>query len=484
MRRLFYKIFLWFWLAIIVVSVTLVGFTASEHSRVSEDEHWSSKYGPLVDLWAQREAEIYDREGQPGLQQYDNKFVIDPATHSYMFDSSGTETLGRAVPQRIAQIASEVASSHEIAPQFFTSERIIAKKTVTPSGRAYVGVVEYPQPSVLRRRLFEFVIPDIGAKDLFRLLSVIVVAGLFCFWLARQITNPIGKLRVATREIANERLETRVDHAVLTRRDELADLGRDFDRMAQRLDSLVTAQRRLLADVSHTLRSPLARLSVALGLAREGVRPETSKHLDRIELECERLNTLIGQLLTMSRVDSGIDLDQKKRFDLAVLLEEITADGDYEARGNRRSVELVSAARCTVEGVPEMLRGAIENVVRNAVRYTAEGTSVKVSMDCHETPSGGRAVIQVRDHGPGVPQEELAEIFVPFHRLPDNLRQDGTGLGLAITERTMRFHNGTVSAANALGGGLVVTLELPVVAWSASEAANKIDQDVSASLRS
>jgi signal transduction histidine kinase len=484
MRRLFYKIFLWFWLAIIVVSVTLVALTASEYSRASEDEHWSSKYGPIVDLWAQREAEILDSEGKNDLLKYDSRFVLEPALRSYMFDASGSEVLGRVAPPRIMQIAAQLASSTQIEPQFYSSERIIAKKTIGAGGHAYVGIVVYPQPSVMRRRLFEFFSVDVDPKDLLRLGAVIAVAGLFCFWLARQITRPIGKLRLATREIANEHLETRVDKEVLTRRDELADLGRDFDRMAQRLDSLVAAQRRLLADVSHALRSPLARLSVALGLAREDVTPETARHLDRIELESDRLNSLIGQLLTMARVEGGVDLDQKKRFDLNLLLEEITADGDYEARGKRRSVELVTTTPCVVDGVPEMLRGAIENVVRNAVRHTAEGTTVAISMNSIPGPSGPRALIQVRDHGPGVPEAELPEIFVPFHRVPDASHQDGTGLGLAITERTIRFHAGSVSAVNAPGGGLLVTIELPIVSSSASPATNEVDRRIPTPVRS
>lgn len=466
MRRLFYKIFLWFWLAIIVVSVTLVGLTASEHSRTSEDRNWRNKYGPVVDLWAQREGEVLDRDGKDGLQRYLSRFVLDPGVHEYILNASGTEILTRSVPSRVAQIATQVASSSATDPQFFTAERIIAEKINGSDGHAYVAVVTYPQPSVLRRRLFEFLFADIVTRDLLRLLVVLSVAGIFCFWLARQITNPIGKLRLATREIANERLKTRVDEEVLTRRDELADLGRDFDRMAQRLDLLVTAQRRLLSDVSHTLRSPLARLSVALGLAREGIKPETARHLDRIELECDRLNQLIGQLLTIARVDSGIDIDQKKTIDLAALVEEVAADGDYEARGRNRAVHFPGASPCMIEGSPELLRGAIENVVRNAVRHTPELTTVEISVEPINAAAGPRAVITVRDHGQGVPEDAIGEIFLPFRRVPGNSSENGTGLGLAITERAIRCHGGGVAAANAPGGGLIVTLELPALAAS------------------
>jgi signal transduction histidine kinase len=252
---------------------------------------------------------------------------------------------------------------------------------------------------------------------------------------------------------------------VLTRRDELADLGRDFDRMAERIEALVSAHRHFLADASHALRSPLARLNVALALVRR--RPEsqaTAEHLDRIERETERLNVLIGQLLVMARLDSGVDLERTASFDLGVLVDEVAADADYEARGRQCTVEFTQPFPCPVEGAREMLRGAVENVVRNGVRHTAVGTSVEIAITCPFTADGPRVVVQVRDHGPGVPEESLTELFTPFHHIESGWQGgDRTGLGLAITKRTLDIHGGAVRAANAPGGGLIVTLELPLL---------------------
>jgi two-component system sensor histidine kinase CpxA len=185
--------------------------------------------------------------------------------------------------------------------------------------------------------------------------------------------------------------------------------------------------------------------------------------LDRIERETERLNKLIGQLLTMARADSGVDLEQKKLFDLGLLMEEVAADGDYEARSRNCAVEFNSPPECMIAGAPEMLRGALENVVRNGIRHTAEGTKVVISMECRRAGVGPRAVIQIRDHGAGVSEDTIGELFLPFHQVLDATHQDGAGLGLAITERAFRLHGGNVTAANAPGGGLIVTLELPVV---------------------
>lgn len=462
MRRLFYKIFLWFWLGIAVVSATLVASTALTHSRSEQEERWRVRYGPLVDFWAQRQAAILDHDGKSGLKKYIGSIVKDPAVHDFMFDGEH-EVLGQQTPSRVLQIAAQVDQTSPVEPRFFTEERIIGEKALGPSGRAYVVIVTYPALPMVPRPVFQFLFPDLRRDEIIRLVALLVVAAFFSFWLARHITSPIDKLRFAAREIANEHLEARADKTVVSRHDELADLGRDFDRMAQRIDALVTAQRRLLADVSHTLRSPLTRLSVALSLARQGAEPETLEHLDRIERETDYLNKLIGQLLTMARVDSGVDLEQKKTFDLGILMEEVAADGHYEARSRNRAVVFTPSPECVIEGAPEILRGAIENVVRNAVRHTAEGTDVEITMKCRRVGEKPQAIIHVRDHGAGVPEDAIAELFLPFHQVLDRMRQDGAGLGLAITERAFRLHGGNVIAANAPGGGLVVTLELPMV---------------------
>jgi signal transduction histidine kinase len=467
MRRLFYKIFLWFWLGMVLVSATLIASTALTHSRSAEDERWRQRFAPILELRAQRTAELYDRDGTSAVEKYlsSPEHERRDSIRDYMFDEGGREVLGRQAPDQVLRVLAEARQSPGGKPHFFTQERVAAELTVGPSGRPYLFVTAFPPRAMVPRSLSRFLFADLDREGIMRLVAVLVVAGIFCFWLARHITSPIDKLRLATREIANEHLGVRVDGKVLNRRDELGDLARDFDRMAERIEALITAQRNLLADVSHELRSPLSRLNLALGLARRRAGPETVEHLDRIERETDRLNNLIGQLLALARVDSGVDLQRKEVFDLGTLVQEVAADGDYEARDRNCTVTFHSSLECRAEGAREMLRGAIENVVRNAVRYTAEGTSVEITLMAQRAQDGSRAVIQVRDHGAGVPEDALAELFHPFHRVPDEARQrsDGTGLGLAITQRTFRLHGGNVTAANAQDGGLVITLELPII---------------------
>src|SRR5678815_2110219 len=213
-----------------------------------------------------------------------------------------------------------------------------------------------------------------------RLLVVLVIGGIFCYWLARYLTKPVLRMRTTTNELAEGNLGARVATKLTKRRDEIGDLGRDFNGMAERLESMVKAQQRLLGDISHELRSPLARLGVALGLARQRSGAEANGALDRIERESENLNEMISQLLTLTRLESGTDGRKRTEVDLAALVREVVDDADYEARSLSRSVQVVSSDNCSIKGVEELLRSAVENVVRNAVRYTPEGTAVEVAL--------------------------------------------------------------------------------------------------------
>ncbi len=286
------------------------------------------------------------------------------------------------------------------------------------------------------------------------ILVFTVAGGIFCWLVIRNLTKPLNKLSQAAVGITEGRLETRVDPSLKERHDEIAELAVNFDRMAERIEVLITGQRRLLADVSHELRSPLSRLSVALGLARQNA--DVRENLDRIGLEARRMDALIGQLLTLTRIDSGVDLGAAAKFDLANLVQEVASDGDFEARAAGRSVVVTQAVSCTVTGFEELLRSAIENVVRNAIRHTTENTAVELSVES----SGSRAVVRIRDHGPGVPESMLGEIFRPFRRV-DGEQSDGAGLGLAIAEHAVAAHRGSICAMNAKPG-LIVEIELPL----------------------
>ena len=318
-------------------------------------------------------------------------------------------------------------------------------------------------PLIAVALVFAFVVmhAGFGYRYLLRLtlhdlMLFTLAGGVFCYLISRYLTKPLDKLGAAAANIAEGRLDTRVDPSLTNRRDEIADLARNFDRMAERIEALITGERRLLGDISHELRSPLSRLTVALGLVKQGPAEETAENLERIGLEARRLDTLIGQLLALTRIDSGVDRGCPMPFDLTNLVHEVANDGDFEARARNRNVVIKRADACVVKGFEELLRSAVENVVRNAIRHTAEGTAVEISLERHDA----RAVIRVKDYGPGVPESMLAEIFLPFRRV-SNSNPEGAGLGLAIAERAVNVHRGKIRAMNAAGGGLIVEIDLP-----------------------
>jgi two-component system sensor histidine kinase CpxA len=305
----------------------------------------------------------------------------------------------------------------------------------------------------------------VGARTL---LPLLFIGGLFCYLLALSLAKPIEQLRSTTHELSAGNLSARVEPTLLERRDAIGQLGRDFDLMARHIEALVKAQRRLLADISHELRSPLARQGVALGLAKRRGNEEVLPALERIAREANRMNEMIGQLLDLTQIESGTETIAQTKIDLMPMIEGIVQDADYEAQASNRSVRLIEKEDCVIPGSVELLSSAIENVVRNAVRHTAQNSQVEVSLKREGTNLLQSAVISVRDYGPGVPKQALKDIFRPFYRVEDarDRKTGGTGLGLAIATRAIELHGGTITAHNGDQGGLVVEIRLPVIEGS------------------
>ena len=472
---LFLKIFVWF--GSIVLTVILGTFLVGELLRPERSaQPMRRPLDPILNIYGKDAAEEYERGGQGSLNGYLDRAQGQSNLRIFIFDNQAHELSGRRIPAEAPEVARTVLETR--LPEFANrgGAPLLGRPVRSSSGADYVVIAELPRPP--ESWFFHPVV---------HILAICLMGGLFCYGLARYLTSPVTKLRVATRELAAGNLKARVVPTLGGRRDELASLAADFDEMAEKIQLLLDSQRRLLGDISHELRSPLARLNVALELARQRSGDTAQSALERIQREAETLNEMIGQLLALTRLESGAEEIRKTEFDLTALVGEVVTDADFEARARNRSVKLAvkldGAASAKVSGVPNLLRRAIENVIRNAVQHTAEYTEVNVDLASdvgsgyaipsqseaaqvgarHAVPLQNAVSIVVRDHGPGVPAEALREIFRPFYRVDEarDRESGGVGLGLAIAERAIKLHGGTIEASNVAGGGLIVKIDLP-----------------------
>jgi two-component system sensor histidine kinase CpxA len=376
----------------------------------------------------------------------------DPRDHRMAIYRDGTLVAGAPIDGAAALIATAAGSADRMA---LHSDDVETTAVRAPNDPGYAFVATGP----VRSPWMFFLVPH---TLVWRILAIIAVSGLVSALLARYLSRPIRELRRAAQSMAGGDLSVRVAPRLGGADTETSALGADMDRMAERIDALLEAQRRLLRDVSHELRSPLARLGIALELLRRKSSSEAAPALDRIERETERLNLMIGELLTLSRLESGQAIEKPEAVELGALVEAVVADVSYEAAQQDKQVVVGRRDDCVLEGREELLRRAVENVLRNAVRFTANGSAVEIEL----ARAGDRATLTVRDHGPGVPEEALADIFKPFYRVGDDRARTsgGTGIGLAITERAVVLHGGHVVAENVRsdGGGLSIRMTLPV----------------------
>lgn len=282
----------------------------------------------------------------------------------------------------------------------------------------------------------------------------VLITGIVLAW---YLVRPLQHLRWALHSVAEGRFDTRVQPLMGRRRDEIVDLAQDFDSMAAQLQQLTESRELLLHDISHELRSPVTRMQAAIGLLRQDP-TETPAMIERVQRECERLDALVEELLTLHRLEAGRSSTGRERVDIVELLHAIAEDADFEARAASRAVTIDAPGKFVAEVDGELIYRAFENVIRNAVKFTAPGTAVEI----RARVSGDSSMLEtsVQDRGPGVPSDMLEAIFEPFTRVEGSESVRGTGLGLAIARRTMAMHGGSITAALREGGGLTIILKL------------------------
>jgi two-component system sensor histidine kinase CpxA len=455
MRSLFLKIFLSYWMAqalflVLAILVTLATRPSREISNLQAQEP----------KFLNEALQAYQSGGDEGARKYLRNVHDNQHVRLFIFDDQGRELLGRNPIDWIERVKRGRVHTADTFLGRFGPGQFLRQSITADNGRRYLLIIELPPED--HPFFGPHGVPGLG------ILIAIISSGLVCYILARYLTSPIVQLRGATQKLASGDLTARAGMPASRRHDEMAELMRDFDRMAERLEDLVTAQNRLLTDISHELRSPLARLNVALELARQRSGPEARSALDRIDRETNRLNQLIQRLLTIARLEAGDESIEKIPVHLEQIINEIAKDAAFEAQGRGCQVEATIVDDCVVVGSPGLLHSAIENVVRNAIRYTHDGTSVEVRLEQGVGQQNGasvpEAVVRVTDSGPGVPEDALDKLFRPFYRIDDarGRQTGGVGLGLAITDRAVRLHGGTIRVSNRPQGGLMVEIRLPL----------------------
>ena len=432
MRSLFAKILLWFWFT---VAVTIVGSAFISAININKDTDENAPVARLVTFQLEEARAAYETGGRPGLQVFLQTLERVYNAHGVLTDQRGRDLLTNQDRSDLIRHARRRVL-YEI---LLGSDSTVAR---TSEDGLY---------------WFFFIVPRIPVGLWFlqpEHLFVLAVGVLLCYWLAYHLTRPVRRLQRAVERFGRGDLSARSGSV---RRDELGELGRTFDRMADRMETLLAAERRLLLDISHELRSPLARLNVALELARSG--DDLERALNRIGKESDRLNELVGQLLQVTRAEGDPGSLRRDSVQLDELVEQLVDDSSIEAASRGCALKSDTREPATVAGDPELLRRAVENVLRNAIRHSPRDTAVEVKL----ARANGRVVVDIRDHGPGVPEDALPRLFDAFYRVESdrNRTSGGIGLGLSIARRAIELHKGKIRARNA-GPGLEVELDLPV----------------------
>ena len=446
-RGIYLKIFVWFSGATLLTSGAVFLITVATHSQ-SLGPSWMIG---VLDQYARSAVDIYVRGGKPGLEKYVQHIQDISSLQSTLFDPQNRDILGRGVPAGAEKVLAQARATGDT--QFHIGLLWTGASVVDGPDGKYILVAKVLIPyrwlltGALSTAVLGWLMPALGGAAL-------------CLLLGRHFSGPIRTLQSVARKIADGDLSVRASPAIGSRRDELADLARDFDKMADRIQALLRKQLELLGDISHELRSPLTRLNVSLELVRRGERDA----VERMQEDLRRLDTLIGQTLTLTRLQTRDDRKTAEELvNLRSILEGVAEDARFEVQEDGKSVVISRADDCWLKGDPALLRSCIENVVRNAVRHTKPQTEVALSLDVISNSSHSARIL-VADRGDGVPPEALSRIFEPFYRVTEGGEHQtgGPGLGLSIAQRVAVVYGGGIQVCNREGGGLEVEIHLPI----------------------
>lgn len=425
------------WLSIVGFSAT-IGWLNDKLAREQWAEEPANTFTRGMFRINQRAMRAIEMDDRKGLRDELLGIPRMSRSHIYVLDFDNHEVLGR-------DVALQQLKDRRTVMEIRTHE--------DSQGRSYtVYTVKRAPPSTI--------LAPGPAGTALRLAAAAILSAMISFFLARSLSVPLEQLSAASRRIAAGDLNTRVGHSLPERKDEIGRLATDFDAMASRLQAMQQANQRLLQDVSHELRSPLARLTVALEIARKKGAPNVESELDRIELESERLGALVNDVLGLLRESSETVPKVDEEFDLNVLLNDLVDVVNYEVPEGKPGITWKPVQPFPYRGDRELLWRAMENLLRNALRHTDPDNGVILNLERERK----QVHLSVRDFGPGLPEGELQKIFEPFYRVQESRDRGsgGHGLGLSIAANAVRRHGGRIAARNANDGGLIVQVSLPL----------------------
>jgi len=460
-KGIFIKIYLSFWLFTVLIVLSQMVLDRLTQTGPFGGGHFRNFHESILAAYASNMIKLHfenvAQKGTPASTSYEFEDI-----ELFIVDESLNDISGKKLDEEAKRASTEAFNNTEGGPPTppgpfgRAGQRFFSRRIKGPDGRNY---------AVTHRYKIDEIPPGMQPERMvLRGLVILLVSAGFCYLLAKYISTPILALREAAQRFSEGELNYRIGGRFAGRKDEFSELAATFDKMTEKIELLMKLQRQLLGDVSHELRSPLARLGVALELARKQSGEAAQKSLERIGREAEALNSLIGEVLTLTKIESGIETAQTAPLDLCRMIQKIVSDADFEARGSGKSVSLKECESMTIEGSEDLLKHAVENVVRNAIKYGPQNSAIEVALRKAGSDAGNALEITVADSGSGVPEKELSNIFDPFYRV-SNARErssGGSGLGLAITRRSVLLHGGSVYASNRETGGLIVTINLPL----------------------
>ncbi len=466
---LFLKFFFWFWLTVVLTGIFVAVYGYFYHFR-PESRRLFSMGREMLEENGQMAIDVYETAGieqalsvkLPGafwLYNDQLQLVFSPlqsvSKKRRRYSHPRYESLLKSFEEKepeVREVARRLFAGEKIESTEVAGEMLVGSLLTSESGKKYVIISHFPQKMP---RPEHFIMGRVIDTMPFYLL----ITAIFCYALSRYMVGPIAELRQASRDFAGGKLDARVTGSAIRRHDEVGDLAIDFNDMADKIEQMIRAQRRLFGDISHELRSPLARLQVAAELLQKKLPATEQPMLTRIEKEVARINSLIEEVLQFSRLETGNINEEKRQIDLNAILTRICNDASFEGKARNCQVSLKMAADCTISGRQQLIERAIENVLRNAIKYSPENSQVEVTLSEHDRS----LVIRIADRGPGVSEADIGKLFEPFYRCAEdrNRSTGGTGLGLAIALHAVKLHNGSIRLKNRDGGGFIAEIILP-----------------------